>query len=68
MDEEEINVIQVFVPSSSEQLFVSKKAELSAVLGADLIIISQTTNDEISYGDKPIEITDSYIADETWIK
>ena len=68
MNEEEINGIRIFVPSSSEQLLVSKKAELSAILGTDIIIISETMNGEITYGDKPIEISDTYINDETWLR
>lgn len=68
MSEENINGIPIFVPSSSVQLFVRKKAELSALLGDNIVIISQTESEEISYGSKPIEISETYIDDDTWLR
>jgi len=58
--------VSIFVPSSSERLLVSKLDELKAVLGTDIFIISHTEAVEIRYGDKPINVTETFVDSAPW--
>jgi len=68
MNEKEIDDFPIFIPSSSEKVYIRKESEISVVSGSEVFILSQTTDVEISYGCKPIEINETHINDDSWLK